>query len=87
MSNLATNENGEIVIENLIPGRYYIKEIVAPAGYKNYDKSIEVNVKFNEELSVIIKNSEEDEPIVEIERDFIEINSIEEEIKLPKTGM
>lgn len=87
MNNLATNENGEIIIENLIPGRYYIKEIVAPAGYKNYDKTIEVNVKFNEELSVIIKNSKEDEPIVEIERDFIEINSIEEEIKLPKTGM
>lgn len=87
MSNLATNENGEIEVGDLIPGRYYIQEIVAPAGYQNYNKKIEVNVKFNEELSVIIKNSKEEDTIVEVERNLIEVSSLEEQIKLPKTGM
>lgn len=87
MTNLATNENGEIIIEDLIPGKYYIQEIIAPAGYENYNKSIEVNVKFNEELSVVINNLREEEPLVEIERNFIEVSTIKEQIKLPKTGM
>lgn len=86
-TNLRTDINGEIYIKNLIPGRYYIREVEAPEGYISYNQFIEVNVKFNEELSVIIKNSKEEEPTIEIDRDFIEINSIEPEIKLPKTGM
>ena len=73
-----------------MPGRYYIREIKEPEGYIKYNQDIEINLKFNEELSVIIKNQKEEEPTIEIERDFIEINSIEPEIelpKLPKTGM
>ena len=87
MTNLITDENGEILIKDLIPGKYYIKEKIPPEGYENYEKFIEVNVKFNEELTVTVRNSKEEEPIVEIERDFLEISNIEEQIKLPKTGM
>lgn len=87
MSNLFTDENGEILIRDLIPGKYYIKEKFPPEGYENYEKFIEVNVKFNEELSITVKNSKAEEPIVEIERDFLEISNLEEQIKLPKTGM
>lgn len=90
-SNLVTDANGEILIENLIPGKYYIKEKMPPEGYQKYEKLIEINVKFNEELNVTIRNSKEEEPIVEVERNFLEISSVEEkmepQIKLPKTGM
>ena len=92
-TNLATNEQGEIDIENVQPGQYYVKEIVAPAGYQNLDRSIEINVKFNEELSVIVRNQKEEQPTVEIERNELEFSNIVEKVektevvKLPKTGM
>lgn len=86
-TNLNTNDNGEIYVKNLIPGKYYIREIKAPEGYENYNQLIEINVKFNEELSVIVKNSKEKEPTIEIDRNFMEVSSIKQELKLPKTGM
>lgn len=86
-TNLSTDVNGEIEIKDINPGKYYIQEIKAPEGYKNYNQLIEVNVKFNEVLSAIIKNSKEEEPTIEIDRNTIEIKSVEPKIKLPKTGM
>ncbi len=86
-SNLTTDEKGKIEIKGLIPGRYYIKEKVPPEGYQNYEKFIEFNVKFNEELTITIRNSKEEEPKVEIERNLLEVSQKEEKVKLPKTGM
>lgn len=85
ISELKTNKDGEITIENILPGKYYIKEIQSPAGYILYDEYIEINPKFNEELMITIKNSKEDIPEINSIRNKLSINN--ELKKLPKTGM
>ncbi len=55
-ANLKTNSNGEITINNLIPGKYYIQETSSKDGYILDEQLIEVNVKLNEELTVTINN-------------------------------
>jgi len=37
------------VLENILPGTYYIKEIQAPAGYILYDNYIQIRPEFNED--------------------------------------
>lgn len=53
---LVTDENGEILLENLIPGKYYLKEIEAPEKYELLDEEIEVNINFNETVEITIEN-------------------------------
>lgn len=55
-ANLKTNNKGEIQINNLIPGKYYIQETSSKDGYILDEKLIEINVKLNEELTVTINN-------------------------------
>jgi len=55
---LSTDANGEIYIENLIPGKYQLIEIKAPNGYILDNKPIEFEIK-NEQISILsltIKN-------------------------------
>ena len=85
ISEIKTDENGEAIIDNILPGKYYINEINAPAGYIKYDKEIEINTKFNEELTITIKNKKEEEPEIDIKKREIELKT--ELKKLPKTGM
>ena len=87
---LTTNENGQIEIENLLPGTYYIKETRTLEGYKLYDKLIKVKLDLNEEATINVINSEE-EPDIEIENKKTELsvnNTVSKtNVKLPKTGM
>ena len=81
-TSLVTDENGQIIIENLLPGKYYIEETKTIEGYILYDKLIEVNVSLNEEVTVTVENGKEEVKI--------DINKTKSEIrvtKLPKTGM
>lgn len=84
-TNLHTNENGEISLEDFIPGKYYIKEIVAPDNYLISDEMIEFEVKYNIEKKIIIDNKEEKTP--DIENEELILKPIEYTKKLPKTGM
>ncbi len=91
-SNLKTDENGIIQIENIIPGKYYIQETVAKDGYIKLEEKIEIELVFNEQFTVTVNNLKEEEPDVEIEKIGSEIeisseNIISEIKKLPKTGM
>lgn len=61
-ANLKTNNKGEIQINNLIPGKYYIQETTSKDGYILDEKLIEINVKLNEELTVTINNLFEKRP-------------------------
>ena len=61
-ANLKTNNKGEIQINNLIPGKYYIQETSSKDGYILDEKLIEINVKLNEELTVTINNLFEKRP-------------------------
>lgn len=55
-SNLKTDNNGEIKIENLIPGEYYLKETSTRDGYILNNNVIKFNVKLNEECTITVNN-------------------------------
>ncbi len=78
-----TNEEGKIVLEHIMPGIYYIREIQAPEGYEMNSELVEIHIKMNEEEVVEIKNNkiEIPEPPVVEEPPIIELP------KLPVTGM
>lgn len=98
-TDLITDENGQVVIDNLLPGTYYIKETRTIEGYELYNKLIKVELDLNEETTVNIVNSKE-EPNIEIDKKesettvkgsksekIVENNIKNTQKKLPKTGM
>lgn len=80
LQNLTTNDNGEI-IEYLEPGLYYLQEIETLENYKLYSDPIEVELKYNEEIEIIVENS-----LLDIEIERKENTSIDYSKKLPVTG-
>ena len=86
-SNLQTNENGEVIIQGLFPGKYFIEETMATEGYVKLENKIEFTIDLNEELSVTVSNNlEKEEEKIEIiknEKKYAE-KKIE---RLPITGM
>lgn len=84
-SNLKTNANGEILINNLIPGKYFIQEINSKEGYILDNDLLEFDVMYNQELVLTITNSLKSEEIPktvdkqEVSKDVIR--------RLPITGM
>lgn len=95
---LITNENGQIIVENLLPDIYYIRETRTLEGYELYDKLIKVEIGLNEETTVNVINSEEKTDIkveeknteltVKNNKSKTEVSTnIKTEVKLPKTGM
>ena len=83
-TNLETDENGRIEVENLIPGKYYIKETRTISGYEIYEDLIEVDTNLNEEMTVTVNNHEEEIPEFELTTDNKEVTS---KRILPVTGM
>lgn len=92
-SDLRTNSSGKIVISNLLPGKYFVKEVKAVEGYMIYDKLIEIDLSLNESTKVIVNNSEKQveyreekkESELEVENKNKELEIIEkEEIKETK---
>lgn len=55
--NLITDENGEICLENMLPGLYYVSEIETLDGYNLYTDLIEINLDLNEEFEVTVNNT------------------------------
>lgn len=80
-----TDENGEIHIKELLPGVYYIREIKAPTGYHTNTDMYKVEIKMNEKVNIIVKNSKIE--IVTVEVSEIPETSEIEQTKLPVTGM
>lgn len=56
---LKTNSKGQIQIDNLLPGIYYIRETKTLDGYQIYDKLIKVDLELNEKATVQVINSKE----------------------------
>lgn len=80
-----TDENGEIHIQGLLPGIYYIREVNPPFGYHTNTNLYKVEIQLNEKVNIIVKNSK-------IEITTIAIPETPEEPKieqpkLPVTGM
>lgn len=59
-SNLETNDNGEINIEGILPGKYYLEEVSTIDGYKLLENKIEFEINLNEELSITVTNNKEE---------------------------
>ena len=89
-SELITNDEGQIIIENLLPGKYYLKEIETQEGYILLEKLIEVEIKFGEAKEIVVYNKEIPK-IVEAEPEQVPESIVEKVTdtpkKLPKTGM
>ena len=92
---ITTNKDGMAIIDNLLPGIYYVKETRTLKGYQLYSKLIKVELELNEETTVNVINSEE-EPEIYKEEKKTELAVKEEQSgikvketvqKLPKTGM
>ena len=83
-TNLKTDKDGIIKVENLIPGKYYIKETKAKDGYELYKDLIEVDISLNEEFSVNVNNSKTEKPSIE---KIQEIEEVKNKKILPVTGM
>lgn len=82
-SDIITNEKGESMIENIMPGKYYIEEVQAPSGYQKYEGLIEINVAFNEIYTIKVKNNEEEEKEI---HETTEKEITVKQKKLPRTG-
>lgn len=78
-SNLTTNENGEIILQGILPGKYYIEEVKTIDGYKKIENKIEFQITLNEELEIIITNEKEETTK--------KTNKKYTQTKLPVTGM
>lgn len=81
---LKTNEQGEVSVENLMPGKYYVKEIKTVEGYQIYDKLIEIELDLNEATKVIVNNSEKEEIKFEEEpkQPELEVENKESEVEV-----
>ena len=66
-ANLKTDKNGEIEINNLLPGKYFIKEINAKDGYILSDGLIEINVEYNQTVNITLNNKFKEKTEVKIE--------------------
>lgn len=91
-----TDENGNITMEQIMPGIYYIREIKAPDGYALDIEMKKIEVKMNEEvllkvvngkITVTVKNETiPEQPVKEVEVPVVETRVVEVP-KLPVTGM
>lgn len=73
--NLTTNEKGEILLENMIPGKYYIQEVATLSGYNLYTDLIEINLELNEEIKVTVNNIPIKSTVVDKGEETIEVSS------------
>jgi uncharacterized surface anchored protein len=85
---LKTDEKGKIEINNLIPGKYYIRETKANEGYESYNELIELQINLQEQYTVTVNNSQEEKEKIEVEKNekSKEVSSSTVK-KLPVTGM
>lgn len=77
-----TNSEGEIIIENLKPGKIIIKEIKTLDGYILDDVEREIVISYEDVVIVEIKNDKEKEKI----KEKINEETPKQEEKLPRTG-
>ena len=88
-----TDEKGKIILEQLVPGTYFIKEVKAPKGYELNEEIKKFEIEINELKTIKIENTKitiEEEPPKEIPKEEDkppEIEPIIEKPKLPITGM
>ena len=99
---IETNENGQIILDKLLPGTYYVREVKAPDGYAMDMELHQIDINLNEKITlkvdnskiVIINTPEEPEKLEQPEQPEVvkelqveEVVTVVEIPKLPVTGM
>ena len=72
--NLETNENGEIIIDNMLPGKYFIQETETLAGFNLFTDLIEIDIDLNEECAVTVNNSLKE--VKELDKEFEKVEVV-----------
>lgn len=72
-TDLITNNVGEIIIENMIPGKYYLQEVETLEEYNLYTDLIEINLDFNEEFIATVNNTKKEVEVYEKSFENIEV--------------
>ena len=85
-SDVTTNKDGIAVVENIMPGKYYIQEVKSPDGYTIYDELVEIDVELNQKYTVNINNYKEPENEEKKVEDDDKTVTGRKEINLPRTG-
>lgn len=80
---LKTDKDGKINIENIIPGRYYIRETNTKDGYLRFEDLIKIDINLNEQMTVAVNNKKEEKPKIETSKNTTEVSKK----ILPVTGM
>lgn len=80
---LLTDEEGKIQISNLLPGKYYLKEVHTSLGYIPTEELIELEVEWNDSLTVTVYNQKEKKTEIKTEKN----ETVKQVKKLPVTGM
>ncbi len=77
---LLTDEKGEIILKDIKPGVYYLKEVRTLPGYVLYDELIKIDIHLNEQINVIINNSKQSKTEVSKEVTNIEVEKSEKDV-------
>ena len=85
--NLITDEKGEIILKNVNPGTYYLKEVKTLPGYVLYNENIKIDIHLNEKVNVIVNNSKEKR--IEVSEDItnIEVGKTQESTQINSTNI
>ena len=52
-----TDKNGNIIVDDILEGKYYLKEVKAKNGYILDNKLIEIDIKYQENIDIEISNN------------------------------
>lgn len=78
---LITNKEGQIIIKNIEPGTYYLKEVRTLEGYVLYDENIKIDISLNEKVNVTVNNTKEKNIEISKEVTNIEVGQTKDNIK------
>ena len=67
-SGLKTNDQGIVEVENVLPGRYYIKEVSVTNDYILNEELIPIDVWFNDTIRAIFNNKKGEKPVTQVDR-------------------
>lgn len=79
---LISDEQGKIILSNMIPGKYFLQEISTKEGYTAYDKLIEINLDLNEVVNITVNNSKTQVSNITNSEENINVSKKEAEINV-----
>ena len=73
-SNLITNSNGEVILEGIKPGTYYLQEARAASGYQKMEGLVEFKMELNKVITLTVNNNKVEKSEIDINTENINVN-------------